>query len=67
MITRKSNDWSTQIIKDLSKFATQNTLYEISLINEESWNLVVKTETSEVALKYLNTITGSKSRKYEGL
>ena len=65
MIIRKSKDWSTQIIKDLSEFGIQNTFDEISLITEESWKSVVKTKTSEVALKYLNTITGSKSRKYE--
>ena len=67
MIIRKSKDWSTQIIKDLSEFGIQNTFDEISLITEESWKSVVKTKTSEVALKYLNTITGSKSRKYEVL
>ena len=67
MMTRKSKDWSTQIIKDPSKFGIQNTLYEISLISEESWKSVVQTKTSKVALKYLNSITESKSRNYEVL
>ena len=67
MLTRKSKDWASQIVKDLSEFGIQKSLYDISLIREESWKSVVKTKTPEIALKYLNSITGSKSRKYEVL
>ena len=65
--TRKSKDWSTQIVKDLIELDIEMTFEEIRLIKEDSWKSLVKSKSTHYALKYLNSITGSKSRKYSEL
>ena len=40
---------------------------EIGSFKEEIWKSMVKTKTTESALRYLNSNIGSKSRKYEQL
>ena len=67
MDSRKSKDWCTQILKDLIEYGIEKSLEEIRVINEDSWKSLVKTKTTDIALKYLNSITGSKSRKYQEL
>ena len=67
MESRKAKDWSTRIMKDLVEFGVKESLHEISLIKEENWKLLIKTRAIECSLKFLNSITGSKSRKYQDL
>ena len=67
MKSRKSKDLCTQILKDLIEFGIEKSLEEIRVIKEDSWKSLVKTKTTDIALKYLNSITGSKRRKYNKL
>ena len=57
--TRKSKDWSTQIVKDLLELDIEKTFEEIRLIEEDSWKSLVKSKSTHYALKYLNSSIGS--------
>ena len=67
MKTGKSKDWSTQVLKDLTEFEIRSSFSEIGLLKEENWKSLVKSQSTVCALKYLNSIVGSKSKKYQEL
>ena len=61
--TRKSKDWASQVIKDLSKFGITLTLEEIRLVPKEAWKSRIKTKSIELALAFLKSNQGSKSQQ----
>ena len=63
--TEKSKDWSTQLLKDLTEFEIRSTFSEIGLIKEENWKSLVKSKSTVCALKYLNSTSCSKSKKFQ--
>ena len=65
--TRKNKDWASQIIKDLEEYEIEVNMAEIRTIKEESWKSLIKENTQSIALNYLNSQVGSKSRKYKEL
>ena len=67
METRKNKDWASQVLKDLIDLGIEYSIKEIGSFKEEIWKSMVKTKTTESALRYLNLNIGSKSRKYEQL
>ena len=67
METRKNKDWTSQVLKDLIDLEINYSITEIGLFKEDIWKSMVKTKTTESALRYLNSNIGSKSRKYEQL
>ena len=50
MNTRKSKDWTSQIIKDMKSFKINLSMKEIKNIPEEKWKQLVKTKSIENAL-----------------
>ena len=67
MLTRKTKDWASQILKDLSDFGIDPNLEEIRLVKEDKWKELIKNKTTENALIYLNSDIGSKSKNYKEL
>jgi len=67
METRKSKDWASQVLKDLKDFEIESSIPEIGAFKEENWKSLVKSKATAFALKYLNSIVGSKSQKYQEL
>ena len=63
----KNKDWASQVLKDLIDLGIEYSIKEIGSFKEEIWKSMVKTKTTESALRYLNSNIGSKSRKYEQL
>ena len=63
--TRKTKDWATQILNDLTEFKIEDSMIEIRNYSIEKWKQSIKTKATTNALSYLNTNIGSKS--YEKL
>ena len=62
--TKKSKDWASQILKDLKDFDIETTMEQIRCTSETFWKQQVKKKSLELALNFLNTTQGSKSRQY---
>ena len=62
--TRKTKDWATKIIKDLSEFNITMTMNEIQNTSSSAWKEKVKTQTQINALLYPNSNLGSKSQEH---
>ena len=62
--TRKTKDWFTTIMKDISECKKELTLSEIKVMSVLRWKEDIKIKTHNIATKYLNSNIGSKSRKY---
>jgi hypothetical protein len=65
--TRKTKDWATKIIKDLSEFNITMSMDEIENTAIAAWKEKVKTQTQINALSYLNSNLGSKSQAHTEL
>ena len=62
--TRKTKDWATTIMKDISEYEIELTFSEIKVMSVLRWKENIKIKTHNIATKYLNSNIGSKSRKY---
>ena len=56
--TRKSKDWTFQILKDLSEYKITLSMAEIGQKKEESWKKIIKEKTNQISLDYLNSKVG---------
>ena len=65
--SRKPKDWATRIIKDISEFEIQLSMDEIMKTPVSVWKERIKLKTIQIALNYLNSHIGSKSREYNEL
>ena len=65
--TRKPKDWATRVLKDISDFEIDLQMDEIRKTPVNIWKERVKLKTEDLALQYLNSNIGSKSRKYHKL
>ena len=65
MESRKSKDWATTILKDLTQFEIDMKLDEIESIPIEKWKLFVKEKTFLKTLEYLNSEKGGKTENIE--
>ena len=60
--TRKPKDWATRVLKDISDFEIDLQMDEIRKTPANVWKEMVKLKTEDLALQYLNSNIGSKSR-----
>ena len=65
--TRKAKDWTSKILKDIKEFEIVLSMDKIRTTPEREWKEKVKVKTIQLALAYLNSNVGSKSRKYTQL
>ena len=61
--TRKTKDWATQVLKDITHYQIDFTMEEIRKTPKATWKSLIKKKTIELALEFLNSNQGSKSRK----
>ena len=65
MMTRKTKDWATTVLKDKGEYEIDLTLEEIQNIPVNQWKKTIKEKTTNIAISYLNNIVGTKSRTYK--
>ena len=65
--TRKPKDWASRVLKDMREFEIELSMDEIKNTSVSVWKERVKLKTLQIALDYLNSNIGSKSRTYSEL
>ena len=65
--TRKPKDWASRVLKYMREFEIELSIDEIKNTSVSVWKERVKLKTLQIALNYLNSNIGSKSRTYSEL